>query len=671
MHNIWEFLLQTLSVSAAAALLLIVKALLADKLPPRWQYGVWAVLALRIVLPVPTGRGVLLPLPLWTEQLKALTEAQLHSAYSAPFRPLAPGAPLPWITQAPQSVTDWLFVGYAAGIAAALLWYLAGFVRLRLLLLRCAPASAETQAHVDSVAAAYGLRACRAVSVPGLPSAFVCGAFRPVLALPADGETDELVLLHELLHLRYHDALQSALWCLLRAMHWCNPFLQWVFARIGNDMESLCDQRVLERLEGERRRDYGRILLSMANERYPRAPGTTSLSNGGRSIARRIEAIVRFRKYPRGMALASVCVAVLLACPVLAGTETALPAGVWHPHNEAALQRSLATARLHRCSTPAGALGCYIGGVTQDNGVLLAMASPLSEQESLVRQMNAAAADGWVPYHIDGGWELTYARREGCVVYNLAPQPDGSYTAVAALSTSGVFDEANERWLRDPNETDPDGEDTQDGVGEQQEAAVLLTVTVQRADGGWVVRETAPRRVVFGEPSDALEPLSSFTAQGQYAQAELTVHTARGLGASYSPGGVITVGAGGDLTQPNPDAAFAYTELQAAVRCRFDRAAVPPGTQSVAVEGVLLNAPGDTPAFHPGQTPVSGGWSGQDNAAEGCLNDEAWDGTLSLCISRWADGNDSADAPLPAYCALQLSFDCTAAETLQLWEDEA
>ena len=64
MHNIWEFLLQTLSVSAAAALLLIVKALLADKLPPRWQYGVWAVLALRIVLPVPTGRGVLLPLPL-------------------------------------------------------------------------------------------------------------------------------------------------------------------------------------------------------------------------------------------------------------------------------------------------------------------------------------------------------------------------------------------------------------------------------------------------------------------------------------------------------------------------------------------------------------------------------------------------------------------------------
>ena len=113
----------------------------------------------------------------------SLTEAQLHSAYSAPFRPLAPGAPLPWITQAPQSVTDWLFVGYAAGIAAALLWYLAGFVRLRLLLLRCAPASAETQAHVDSVAAAYGLRACRAVSVPGLPSAFVCGAFRPVLGM--------------------------------------------------------------------------------------------------------------------------------------------------------------------------------------------------------------------------------------------------------------------------------------------------------------------------------------------------------------------------------------------------------------------------------------------------------------------------------------------------------
>ena len=41
---------------------------------------------------------------------------------------------------------------------------------------------------------------------------------------------------------------------------------------------------VLERLEGEERRAYGVILLSMADGRYARAPGTSSMANGGTRI---------------------------------------------------------------------------------------------------------------------------------------------------------------------------------------------------------------------------------------------------------------------------------------------------------------------------------------------------------------------------------------------------
>ena len=52
MTNIWAFLNQTLSVSIIAVLLLVIKYILKDKLSPRWQYGVWIVLALRIIIPV-------------------------------------------------------------------------------------------------------------------------------------------------------------------------------------------------------------------------------------------------------------------------------------------------------------------------------------------------------------------------------------------------------------------------------------------------------------------------------------------------------------------------------------------------------------------------------------------------------------------------------------------
>ena len=84
MHTIWAFLLQTLSVSLVAAVLLLIKRLMADKLSPRWQYGIWSLLALRIVLPVSMQRHILLPLPLWLETGKmCIRDSSYGRAYKA------------------------------------------------------------------------------------------------------------------------------------------------------------------------------------------------------------------------------------------------------------------------------------------------------------------------------------------------------------------------------------------------------------------------------------------------------------------------------------------------------------------------------------------------------------------------------------------------------------
>lgn len=39
MFDLWAFLLQTLTASGVAALLLLLKALFQDKLPPKWQFA--------------------------------------------------------------------------------------------------------------------------------------------------------------------------------------------------------------------------------------------------------------------------------------------------------------------------------------------------------------------------------------------------------------------------------------------------------------------------------------------------------------------------------------------------------------------------------------------------------------------------------------------------------
>ena len=324
MDNLWSVLAQTLALSVTAAVLLAAKRLFLDKLSPRWQYGVWAILALRALLPagllgrtlVPGGRVVL-------EAARLQVELPLSSVLTDPYgvtEVLAPVPLFPFGLPVPGSITDVLFYVYAAGVLLLALWFFLSYARLRAAIRRGLSPAPEVLAQVEGVAARYGLKAPRRVVVlPGLESAFVCGPLRPVLALPGR-PVDDKVLLHELLHLRHGDVWAGVGVCALRCLHWCNPLIWYCCDRIQNDCEALCDQRVLERLEGEERRAYGVILLSMADGRYARAPGTSSMANGGRNIKARIQAIARFRRYPAGMALASGCVAVVLALTCLGGT---------------------------------------------------------------------------------------------------------------------------------------------------------------------------------------------------------------------------------------------------------------------------------------------------------------------------------------------------------------
>ena len=381
MVNLWSVLAQTLALSVTAAVLLAAKRLFLDKLSPRWQYGVWAILALRALLPagllgrtlVPGGRVVL-------EAARLQVELPLSSVLTDPYGVTEVLAPVPLFPRGlpvPGSITDVFFYVYAAGVLLLTLWFFLSYARLRAAIRRGLSPAPEVLAQVEGVAARYGLTAPRRVVVlPGLESAFVCGPLRPVLALP-DRPVDDKVLLHELLHLRHGDVWAGVGVCALRCLHWCNPLIWYCCDRIQNDCEALCDQRVLERLEGEERRAYGVILLSMADGRYARAPGTSSMANGGRNIKARIQAIARFRRYPAGMALASGCVAVVLALTCLGGVSGAaeVPGGT----DRGAL--ALAQAQLNRPTTVAGALDTYAKAILCDSPVYFSMVLPEAERE--------------------------------------------------------------------------------------------------------------------------------------------------------------------------------------------------------------------------------------------------------------------------------------------------
>lgn len=563
MTNLWTFLLQTLYVAGVGLLLLAIKTLLKDKLSPRWQYAVWAVLALRILLPAYTGKYyVLLPLPLWVETAKVMVEPHWASAYTNVYEATQVTSPIPWLTGAPVSLSDWLFLLYVVGVVVTLLWYLLSWLRLCLLLRQGTPVPADVQEQIERIGKTYACKTCRAIELPGLPSPMVCGVFRPVLALPKGKTLDDHVILHELLHLNYKDALQNVFWCFCRALHWCNPIVRLLLNRVGNDMESLCDQRVLERLHGEDRRNYGISLLAMANDKYPRAVGTTSLSNGGKNIAQRIEAIVRFKRYPRGMALASVCVVVVLAASCLVGMvdkeEPLYGMMYFGPKTD----REVAVSHLNYCTTVAGALDTYAKGIMNESSLCLAMATTGETQ----KEMEALARTGTyrglpseiavypgidhdVPAKEFTQYQLGYVyydKTEAPSVRNLQMQKDNSYTALLVLYVTQVLD-PELHYI-----TSEEGD-----IGGQ----LVFPVKVWKEGMRYVVEQTEDP-VLYTEAvrgtysSQLIPPLKTYTAEGSSGCIVVTCRSSHRVGTYYSESNGIF----GNTTQlqetPDPNATF-------------------------------------------------------------------------------------------------------------------
>ena len=673
MTSIWSFLLQTLTVSLVALLLLVLKAIFRDKLSPRWQYGVWVLLAARCLLPAGLAGQGLLPLNGWVEMAKTWAESGLSSAYSGPWTAVTVTSPLPWVVSAPRSVTDWLFVVYCGGILFWLVWFLAGYLRLR----RSLTVLPEGDEQVARVARRYGLPLPRVARAP-VASAFVCGPLRPVLVLPEGREVDDKVILHELIHLKYGDLWLNLLCCLLRCLHWCNPFLWWVFHRVGNDAEALCDQRVLERLEGEERRDYGRILLSMADDRYARQPGTTSMANGGRNIKSRIQSIARFKRYPRGMALVSLCIVAILAPACLAGSAqaSALPAISDHEARgqltedelRTALLRGFAAARSARPSTPAGALDCYAKAVVNNNGYFLAAVSDTGTQRELYETLLERNDDTWEwgNFYLDLGlfpaddpdltweeWRWSSSSLPPYLVVNLTETGEG-YDAAVLFSYDRV-----------------------DAESHPHTCYLIHEVALTRGEGGWLVKKTGERGPV--EP----ERLNSFDfawghryfsgpgldlAQLPFPEEDglqptlhiqrLSLFSEETLSLQPNDHSAMICGFGNNLTvSPDLDAQFASSTLYGCLEIRFPDASPEVeylGTYEYDVsagEVGLIDA--DTSGFfspYPGF--VDGGVS--DQISIGAL--ETDDGTLAdqlqftyALARRDADGGQSPVAYIPLH----------------------
>lgn len=138
---------------------------------------------------------------------------------------------------------------------------------------------------------------------------FTMGFFRPTVFCFTEvgGWEKEMILRHEMIHIKRWDVLWRVLMFGVQVAHWYNP-LVWLLSREFDKVcEMSCDERVLQGEGDEAKRKYGKLLIAMAVEQQQRKPYVLGLSKGGEQLKERIDNVMRDGKRYFGK-LASACI---------------------------------------------------------------------------------------------------------------------------------------------------------------------------------------------------------------------------------------------------------------------------------------------------------------------------------------------------------------------------
>jgi len=263
------------------------------------------------------------------------------------------------------SSADWIAIAFrtwVAGVMVSLAILLIGAAWLTWLTSRASDAGPEWQVAADDVRRRLQLRRRVRVAVTQHPAMLVTwGVVNPIILLPktaAEWPADriELVLAHELAHLRRHDWLIQLSAEMLRALNWFNPLFWIACARLRRESEYACDDIVLDLGTGGT--TYAGHLVDLA--RTFSAHGRTWLPAPSiarpSTLERRVRAMLnpQLDRHPVSISSRAALTAILLtiALPIAAASLAAgQPSGVLRDPSGRVLPN--ATVRLTAVTTDA------------------------------------------------------------------------------------------------------------------------------------------------------------------------------------------------------------------------------------------------------------------------------------------------------------------------------
>ena len=257
-------------------LLLLLKPVTAKNLPARWQYCVWVVVLLSMVLPayklIPKKEA---------QKLSIVPQNQTVQTETQPQEEIKPDTVITYeppieyreVKLSPTiqiRLFDLIAYIWGAGVLIFLLVVMISYFRFLCHKNKNAVKISDNKIFSEAKKELKIKRRIRLKASSDIGSPMLVGVLFPTVYIPCREIPDNnmrMVLLHELTHYKRKDLLVKWFAILVNAVHWFNPLCYLACAALSEACEVSCDMSATKNMSENEQKLYMQTILDLVDER--------------------------------------------------------------------------------------------------------------------------------------------------------------------------------------------------------------------------------------------------------------------------------------------------------------------------------------------------------------------------------------------------------------------
>ncbi|OUA52242.1 M56 family metallopeptidase [Bacillus thuringiensis] len=338
--HFFDWLIETsLMASILVGFILCIKVLFRNKLTPRWQYMLWIVLMIRLLLPwSPDSSYSIYSLLSYSSSVSEVIpknmpatenivniesdrKVELESNSKMVTKTSEPEVKVSSEKQTTFSLYQLaLYVWLAGVIVLAVITFLTN--RRLYSYIKKQPDITDEQVATVFNRCKQSMKMKKAVSLRlagKIASPTVFSFFRPKVLLSKkhmkvlNKQQLQYVFYHELAHIKRNDVAVNWIMYSLILLNWFNPILWYAYFCMREDQELACDAYALTFIDKEEQIAYGHTIITLLQHYSYQVPSLANLSRNKQTLKRRIVMIKKFQKKSYRLSLLGVIAIVAIA----------------------------------------------------------------------------------------------------------------------------------------------------------------------------------------------------------------------------------------------------------------------------------------------------------------------------------------------------------------------